>query len=164
MAKKATSGTTSSSPIQDNSIDLSNVQLLDLSEENSTRLRKQREGFESAAKPAIDSAITNPSALGLSKKLSQSLPTAQQELQEAETLLQYEQWLEKKLELVRETRLFRLASVRKVTNQLVRRARTLQEESPEEATPYAELIDHYARPAKKASSTRKKNKKASDDS
>lgn len=156
MTKKKSTSTTSSNPIQENSIDLNGVQLIDLSNENSVRLRNPREGFEEAASPAIDAAIANPSGLGLSKKLSQSLPEAQQDLQDAMALQSYEDWLERKLELVRETRLYRLATVRKVTNQLVRRARTLQEEDPEEATPFAELIDHYAKPAKKASKTRKK--------
>ncbi len=71
-------------------------------------------------------------------------------------------WLLHYLELIQETRASNLAEVKVGIDRLVKRVRVLSSDSQEVHEGYADLLDFYSEPARKAVVTRKKNQQSTD--
>lgn len=158
MAKKKAENVTKVYPqITDTSIDVTGCELVNLSGDMA-RLGTTRDGFEEAAQDAFQQALASPGVLGFTAEMQAEVTASQSMLEDAMVLLEAEKWLQKHLTLVNETRRLYLSRAAGTAKKVVQRARLLAEESPEAATAYAALIEHYAKPAKKAASTKRRKK------
>lgn len=158
---KASTKTTKAIPqITETGIDLAGCVLVNVVDEKNkkTRVAAVRDGFEEAALSALKQAIVAPSALGLTKPMQEAVKEALVSLEEAMSLSQAEAWLAERLGLVKETKRLHLSRVTPTTKKLLPRAKLLADESPEDATEYVELIEHFAKPAQLAANTKRRKK------
>ena len=143
------------STIQEESIDLASIQYRNYSDEEKANFKKVNDGFEEQASPVLNALKENPQLLRLPDvNFEQVLDT----LNEATELKVIEEWLDKKLTQINETRRAKLSEVKGVIDQMVAQAKPISQADPEVANIFADLFDFLSAPAKKAANTRKKNK------
>ena len=141
------------------SIDLSGLDLVNVSEEKKVELKRTREGFTEKMKPVLTKLAASPELLPVDKLDYKKMLEG---LKEAMVLEEALAWLENKQEMVEETLRLRLSGIKEQVDQANDVARPLAQHRAELASLFADYWDWLASPRKKAEQTKKKQNKATD--
>jgi hypothetical protein len=144
--------------ITDKSIDLSNLNFRDYSEEETRGFRRVRSEYSRLFQPVLQALADDPSILpSVEIPYDELLKTIDNilELEEAEA------WLATKLEHISETRRAQNSDIKPHLDQIITLARATKKLNPKVAGLFAQLIDFLAEPSKKGAATTRSKKKSS---
>ena len=135
--------------LADKQIDLAAFQLMDFDQEEIRNLPKPRTDFADVARQVLALYPDFEAALKLTDAEFDADKVAEQ-LDLAEQLQPYSEWLERRAEQVRETRLVQLAEAYRAVLRLYQRAQAAAEFDPEVGYAFAFLADHFGAGKKKS--------------
>ena len=135
--------------LADKQIDLSPFDLVDLDAEEVRKLPKPKTDFSEAARQVLALYPDYAADLKLSAEDFDPAEVAEQ-LDLAEQLIPYSEWLERRAEQVRETRLVQLAAAYRAVLRLYHRTQAAAEFDPQVGHAFAFLADYFGMGKKKS--------------
>lgn len=135
--------------LADKQIDLSGFQLVDMAQDELLKQPKPRTDFAETARQVLALYPEHQAALKLSEEEFDP-PAISGHLELAEQLIPYAEWLEKRAEQVRETRMVQLAEAYKPVLRLYQRVQAAAEFDPQVGYAFAFLAEHFGAGKKKS--------------